>query len=434
MPNQNQTFYGWKLVAVFFFIYLLNGSFPYYGGTVINTFMAKSLELDRSALGLGFAVFSLFLGLTGPVVGILVNRIGVRNTLTAGCAIIIFGSLLMAFVTSQTWHYVLFFGVTCSVGAAMGSLYPLQAGVTYWFRRQKALALAIVLSAAGVGALIAAPLVSYVIMLMEGNWQAAWFVVAAAAVISAITVLIGVKDKPEDLGQFPDGIDPNSDQADAEESAVGNRVHHTKEVWTLQEALRTRSFWLMVIAGICFSAPFTMCVAHGVIHLTDLGFDASIASTSIGLVVMASIVGRLLGGALGNRIELRYLWAISLVVTAVGVFFLASASSTIQIYLYAACVGAGFGTAYVCMSTMIGNYYGPEAFPPILGVLGIMISVLGALAPLLAGVAYDTLGAYTIAFNSAIAIAMIGSAAIFLAAPPFKVAPTTKLKPSPEAR
>jgi hypothetical protein len=53
---KKKAFYGWKLLAAFWFIYLVNLGFPTYGQSVINASMAKDLHLDRTMLGLAFSL------------------------------------------------------------------------------------------------------------------------------------------------------------------------------------------------------------------------------------------------------------------------------------------------------------------------------------------------------------------------------------------
>ena len=77
---KRSAFYAWKLLAAFWFIYLVNLGFPTYGQSVINACMAKSLHLDRTMLGLAFSLYMLMVGLPGPAVAVLVNRMGVRKT------------------------------------------------------------------------------------------------------------------------------------------------------------------------------------------------------------------------------------------------------------------------------------------------------------------------------------------------------------------
>ena len=95
------SFYGWKLLAAFWFIYLVNLGYPTYGSSVVNAYMATSLHLDRAMLGLAFSVYMLMVGLPGPVVAVIVNRIGVRWTLLIGSCSSMAGGLALALVRSH---------------------------------------------------------------------------------------------------------------------------------------------------------------------------------------------------------------------------------------------------------------------------------------------------------------------------------------------
>ena len=425
MTKTEQPFYGWKLVGFFFMIYFFNASFPYYGGTIINAFMAEDLGMDRSTLGLGFSVYVLALGLSGPLIGILINKIGIRASLVLGGAAIIIGSLLMSFVTTTVWQYVLFFGVIVGVGGSVGSIYPVQTGITLWFRRRKAMAMSIVLCASGIGALVVAPSVNGIINLPGATWREAWWLIAATAAIATVLTIIGVRDKPEDMGQYPDGIDPNSEEA-KNNPAAQSKVYQTEDPWTMPEALKTPAFWLLCGATLGFVAPFNLAISHGVVHLRDVGLSNELATFSVGVIVMASIVGRLLGGYLGDRVELRFVWAAALLCVVLGVFFLSIATTATTVYLYAIFIGLGFGNAYVCMATVIGNYYGPAAFAPVLGILGVGVNLLGAASPILGGRAYDQLGTYEPAFYGVMIVGLIGFVMALLAVPPkYKGVPQT---------
>jgi MFS family permease len=159
-------------------------------------------------------------------------------------------------------------------------------------------------------------------------------------------------------------------------------------------------------------------MGHGVVHLLDLGHGKELASFSVGLVVMCSIVGRLLGGWLGDRVEPRFIWSFSLAMMFAGVILLRNGSSTSVIYAYAATMGFGFGASYVCMITLVGNYFGVKSYAQIMGLLIPIGTVLAAFSPVLAGIAYDKYGSYEIAFHTAMAIALLGTLVMPFAAPP----------------
>lgn len=412
-------FYGWKLVAAIFLIYLLNTAFPYYGGSVLNAVMAEDLNFSRSALGYGFSAFILCMGLTSPMVGVLVNRLGVRRTLFAGGLVLTAGALAMATITTTEIHYWLFFGAVSGLGFSLGGVIPVQSVVTYWFKRRKPLAMSIVLCASGVGSILSIPILNNIVANFEGNWRMGWYFVAFTSLLSAFIALIWVRNKPEDLGQLPDG--DTSTATDDQSSAAktpSSPVYQTDVSWNIGDAFRTRSAWLIVLAACAFTMVFNVCIAHGVVHLRDQGFESSMTANSVGWLIMSSIIGRLGCGTIGGKIEPRLIWGAGLLALAAGLTLLSIASTNWHVYLYALCAGIGFGASYVSMANLMGNYFGPDSFAPLLGILTTITCVVGALSPALAGITYDQLGGYSMAFQGLIALALIGCVSVLFALPP----------------
>jgi hypothetical protein len=61
-------------------------------------------------------------------------------------------------------------------------------------------------------------------------------------------------------------------------------------------------------------------------------------------------------------------------------------------YLYPLLAGFAMGAAYMCEATMVGNYWGPEAFAKIRGVIGPIAVIFEVGVPPLAGFCYDLQG------------------------------------------
>jgi len=413
-------FYGWILVAILWGIYFINMSFPYYGAGVVNVYMAKAINLDRSTLGLGFTIIALSEGLPGPLIALFLNKMGVRLTIFYGSLTIVFGALLMALVVATGWHYVLVFGIIIGLGVGFSTAIPVQTGVTLWFAKKRALAMSIALTAAGIGGFVAAPLLDRIIAAVEGNWRAGWYFIAGTSVLAAVLSILFVKNRPSDLGQVPDGI------SEGEESigSVGakppslSRVYRTTQDWKVGDAIKIRTLWLIIAGTVFFIWPVMMFVAHGVIHLRDLGHSPATAAMSLGLLTLCSVAGRLLAGSLGDRIEPRYIWAVAMLFSMTGILMVVWATSVVQIYLYAIFLGIGYGASYICWVTMVGNYFGPNAFASTMGMQVPITIGTGALSPFLAGLVYDHQGSYTMAFIGTAALSFVGAVVLLLAKPP----------------
>ncbi len=418
--TEERKFYGWKLVAVLWILYFINVAFPYYGASVVNASMAKALSLDKVTLGLGFTVITLCWGLPGPLVALFLNKKGVRLSMFLGSLTITLGALLMALVVSKGWQYVLVFGVVIGVSLAFSTAIPAQTGVTLWFTRKRALALSIVMTSAGIGGFVAVPLLNKIIDLAQGNWTIAWFFTAAMSVVAAIVAILFVKNKPSDLGQVPDGISKSQEAQTSTEAhaAASSRVYRAAEDWKTGDAVRTRVFWFILVAAVCFAWPVIITVAHGVIHLKELGHAPDTCAMAIGLLTLSSLGGRLLAGSIGDHLEPRYIWAIAMLLSTAGLLILLKATSDIQVYLFAIILGLGYGASYICWPALVGNYFGANAFASILGTQTPITTLAIAPAPLIAGWVYDLQGSYHAALLLTAALSTLGAVLVFFAKPP----------------
>jgi MFS family permease len=207
-------------------------------------------------------------------------------------------------------------------------------------------------------------------------------------------------------------------QAATHAASLKGAIYHTQQVWTVGEALRTPAFWIIAYGTSAFTLVFNMCIAHGVVHMQDRGIDTSLSATAVGLLVMASVFGRLGCGTIGSGVEPRLSWSAGFILMALGLQTLAMVSANWQVYVYAVGIGAGFGVCYVSLATMLGNYFGMAAFAPLLGIITTITCIVGALAPALGGIIYDSRGDYGLAFNLLLAVALLGAVSIPIARPP----------------
>lgn len=408
-------FYGWYLVAAICSILFVNVAFPYQGGAILNAAMAIELQLDRKTLGLGFTAMKITSGILGPVVGWVVGRAGARLSIFCGSLALAGAALLMATWVSQGWHYVLVFGTLIALGVSLTSPIPMQTAVTHWFDKRRAFALSVVWAAVGVGSFAAAPLMSTV-MATGGSWRSGWYAIAAAAAVTALIAIAFVRNNPSDMGQASDG---NS----AQKSAISGpstlaKTYRTADDWSLWEAFWTPANWIIMYGSVVMGTIGIATVAHGVIHLRELGHPLSLAALGLGLSALGVVAGNFLGGYLADRIEPRYIWSMAMMMMAAGIVIFVDAGSPVDIYLFATLYGVGCGAGLVCRPTLVGNYFGLKPFAGLLGMQIPVVACFTAASPFLVGLAYDIQHTYATAFYALSLLSFLGGVMMFFATPP----------------
>lgn len=438
----NKNFYGWKLLFVFWAVIILNFAFPTFGMSVVNTYMAGSMHLDRKELGLAYSVFTLMGGLPAPIVAYSINRFGIRLTMLAGILLVGSGGVLMAALVHTALEAFLVLALVVGFGAALSGTVAPQVGVARWFRARRGRAMSLLLTSSAIGGFAAVPLLNLVISRFGGNWRAAWWCMAAMSVCAGILAALFIRESPEQLGQAPDGIaaEPaasrtiasgsigsgsggfgsGASSSTALESSPARGVFKTTEDWTLRETLRSPILWLLIATYLGFFMGFFIYLAHGIVHLEGLGHSAAAASQSVAVMMLASLIGQFAVAAMGDRIETRYLFAAGVAVFGIGIALATRATGTLALYPYAICMGAGFGASYTCLVTIQSNYFGPKVYPLVLGITTPLGTILGAVGPVIAGWFFDAYHTYTQIFSLVAALSFASAVLLLFAKPPIR--------------
>jgi sugar phosphate permease len=419
-PQRRPGFFGWKNVSLLFFIYGAVYGFVFYGFTVVFPAMVEMEGWKRGDASIAHSLRAVSLGILAPLVAIAVGKIGAKRTMIPGLA---FGVIVLATLgtlTTQLWQWILLWGFLMPFSFSFGGAIPIQTTLTYWFDVRRATALGIVLSAAALGGFIAAPLYT-LIMREAGTWKGGWL---AAATFCALALLCSLfmKSKPSDIGQYPDGIDPERASASADSSETKKpRTYRTSETWALREVLRQPVLYLMGLGMVAQMSAIYLLTTHGKLHLTDSGFSDMQAASAIGNLILFSGLARFPMGILGDRIEPRWIMAVALAgmgVTLIGIWRVPEdfrlLLATVSVF------GFCFGSIVPIFPAIIGNYFGPAAFAPITGFLSPVMILIGAPVPVVAGVIYDRFGSYDIAFLYVVIFSLVTALLAIALVPPKK--------------
>lgn len=416
-------FYGWKLVAALWWLDLLNMGLPLYCSSVINAYMLQRIPMERSTFGLGYTLVNFFVGVPSALIALVILRRGVRMTLVLGATLIGAGALWMAQIASTPGQYLAGFGVIIGSGVGFGTVMPISTAITRWFTRYRGRALAIALTAWGVAGFLGAPLLNRFLEHNGGDFRAAWRIVAAASAVSALVAWFFVVERPEDLGQTPDGDAPEP-QRNA--LIVGGAGRPRTVAWAPRDAYRTTAYWLILVGAVACQFPSFFFTAHGILHLRLSGLGAADAAWAMGLYTLGGLGGRILGGVLVDRIAERYAFMAGLSFYMIGTVLAlriqapaGQGSPVLWIADAAAlCYGAGMGSAFICLNTITGNYYGSAAFPRLNGTMMMLSGLLCAPAGVIAGKLFDASRSYTPAFLLNLVLCAAGLAALFFARRP----------------
>ena len=420
VPSATAAFYGWKNLGLLFGVYLFAVGFVYYSFNVIFPEMVRENEWKRGDASWAQTLHGVLFAAFIPLAALLTNRLGARATITIGIGVLILGCILLGTITPSILAWTLLWGVVMAFGFALGGVIPIQTTVAQWFSLRRATAIGVVMSAAGLGGFLAQPLFTWV-MQEFGGWQSGWLAATGFAVI-AILLVTWVVNRPEDRGQHPDGIEPGTDAHAQRHGAAG--IHRTQEVWTLSEALRTPTLWLLIVLFLGTVMPLYLVVVHGVLHLTDLEYDRMEAASVLSFMLAGSACARFPVGWLGDRMEPRAILFALLATAVIALGIIWKAPGLSWLLLAGVLFGAAYGGTLVLVPAVIANYFGAAAFASINGFVFPVQLVIASTVPVGAGYLADLTGSYDVSFIVLIGFAALAAVCALTTRPPRRQVPT----------
>jgi MFS family permease len=149
---------------------------------------------------------------------------------------------------------------------------------------------------------------------------------------------------------------------------------------------------------------------HQFAHLEQgVGLSSSAAAFMVGVMGVATVVGRILGGIMGDRGDMRYLAAGAMVGTSIALAIFALATALWHVLVFAVLYGIFWGMRGPMMSSIRGQYFGRTSFGAITGAAGILTTACSIVGPIFAGYMADTQGNYVQGFFVLAIVSGLGS-------------------------
>ncbi len=349
----------------------------------------------------------------GPIIGPLVDKYGPRKLMVIGISMVSLGFFALSIVNGLLTYYLVYV-VLLAIGFNTGFFVAAIAGVGNWFVRKRSLALGVLSTANGFGGAIMAPVIAWLIL--NYGWRPSAVILALGMAIIGIPLALVVRHRPEQYGYLPDGDVPISDGNDLDSNLEGdgtvNEINFT--VW---EAMRTSSFWLLAVAFSLRTMAIAATVVHQIPFLTDKGISLQSAAGILALMGLMSIPGRLGFGILGDYMNKRYLLTIALALQGIGILILVTADSIQGVILFTFVFGLGWGAPNLLFAIR-ADYFGRKYFATIAGVQQSVVAIGTIVGPVFAGLVYDINQSYTFAFVTFILAIGIASICAFMSKPP----------------
>jgi MFS family permease len=367
--------YGYVIVAAAFVICVLNVGLFISAGVFFKPIL-NEFGWSRAVTSGPISTCALVTGLFYILTGALTEKFGPRWITTVCVSIAGTGYLLLSRLTS-IWELYLYLGVMAAIGSS--AMIPMLSSVPHWFTKNRTVMVGIIMSGGGVGGLIIPNLADWLIRTYD--WRTAYLVLGAAFLVItliAAQLLRRSPARPEEISSLKKSV---------VEPAPAEPV-------TMSEVLRSRRFWLIVVAFFCVGVNALTVQFHLVNHATDMFISTALSAGLLSLINGVSVAGSILLGVLGDKYSNRTVLIFScltLVLCMIGLLF---ASSYWHLVIFSLFFGIAFGAGLSNLPSLVAKTFNSAIMATVMGITNMIQTAGGSLGGFLAGYVYDLQQSY----------------------------------------
>ena len=397
-------FYGWVVVGGAFVVLFMAYGTQYAFG-VFFAALLDEFGWSRASLSGIFSLYAFLYCVLGLLAGRLTDLWGPRVVIAMGGVFLGVGLAGMSRV-SALWHPYLFYGIVAALGMSTAYV-PCNATVVKWFVRRRGLALGVATSGGSLGTFALPPAAAALVGAL--GWRWAYVLFGAGIFLMLNLVATVMRRDPEGLGLSPDG---------GPRAATATRSSPAEVQWPFRLAIRTGAFWLIFGIFTATWIPVFIPLVHLVPFARDLGIPPLVGATVVSALGIAATVGRLVLGAISDKIGRKPALALVIALQAAAFLGFTLVGGLSSLYLVAVVFGFSYGAVSTLFPAIVGDFFGREQAGSLVGFLFALAGSMAAWGPLVAGAIHDATGAYTQAFLLSAASNGVALVLLTLARPP----------------
>src|SRR5271169_4561140 len=203
MASAKKLHYAWIVAGVTFVVGLLTAGVRAAPGVLIVP-LEQEFDWSRATISFAIGINLLLYGLVGPFAAALMDRFGVRRTMTIALTITA-ASVALSPTMGQAWQLVLLWGVIVGLGTGVIGAFLSAYIAVRWFRRRQGLVVGLLTAANAAGQLVFLPNLAELVT--HFGWRVMSLVLAGVVIVFVPLVALLMRDRPQDLGLTPYGAE-----------------------------------------------------------------------------------------------------------------------------------------------------------------------------------------------------------------------------------
>ena len=321
--------------------------------------------------------------------------------------VLVASAFLLRSVMTELWQFYLFSGIMFA-GTPGATMMPAGRLVFTWFPKTRGRMMGIVTSGNNIGSGFAVPIIAGLIGFI--GWRGTWALMGIALIGMAMLVLLVIRDDSDDVTKER-GKRWSPKYSDDDGTADQNRG------MTVSAAVRTSTFWFLVIGMTLQQFIRTGVVSQMVPHLEQVGFSRAVAATMMIVLAIFAASSKLIFGRLSESITARVSFIVIMILQGTGLSVLLVSDGSAIIWGAMVVFGLGMGGVGALTPLVIFDMFGLKQFGSIMGLTRMSIAIPIFLGPIFAGMIFDSKGKYDLMFVVTIGLLVVSIGSFMLAKP-----------------
>ena len=384
-------FYGWFVVAACFMVTLTLGETFWAFGVFFKP-LEDEFGWSRAMLSSSYSAFLIGYAISVVFAGRLADRYSPRPILFVTAVLLGVGIALAGL--AQTINQLRFALFIAGLGSGATWSVP-AASIQRWFygRKWTGLALSIVLAGAGVGAIIFAPLVNYLIT--NFNWRSTYVIFGVLMFLIIAVSTFVIKRSPLETQPVS-----KTDGTTAKPIVA--------QSWPTAKAIVTAPYIGIVFIASVGAFTFNTMSVHVAPFATDIGISRAAAAAALGFLGGLSVPGRIMSGLISDLIGWQKMLIIAVFGSAISIMLLLFLKAEWMLYGFVLLYGICQGIRSAAQIGMMSSLFGVRSLGELIGISSATSQFISAFAPFIAGFLFDIAGSYTVTFAILTVLLLVG--------------------------
>ena len=381
-------FFGWKIVALAFFLDFCAVGYSFQSFPVVVLELSKEFSLSRFLATLPIPLFMIMSSLFMPFIGRFLDKGAIRSILMTGA--LVYGlSLVSLYFAFSYISFMLIFTLPMALGVTMMGNISVSKLISLWFRKYTGRALGIASVGVSFAGFVFPNLTSFLLGDLGLTWREAYLLFGVLIILINVPVVyLFIVNKPSDINQMPDG-----------EEITDNAEDTSGIDWTITELLKDKNFWIL---SLVFAIQF--CSMMGILsHLTffseGAGWSLSWGAFIFSMYAWPAMFSKVFFGWLvENKMDARVAVSIAILIQAIATLLMIFVESPEQMVVLVMIFGFGGGSALPLSNILFNQAYTNKSFGKARGAAQPFISIFQISGTLVAARMFDVFGNYELAF------------------------------------